>query len=52
MADGDTRSMTNPGRSFSLYGIASRHKPLVAFAAVLGASALIALATSARRARP
>ena len=47
MQDGTERSTTDVGRSFSVYTTASRHKPLVAVATVIGLSALFGVARAA-----
>jgi hypothetical protein len=49
MADGDMRSRTDPGRTFSVYTAAGRHKPLVVMTAMVGLSALLGLITHRRR---
>jgi hypothetical protein len=41
MADGDMRSRTDPGRTFSVYTAAGRHKPLVVMTAIVGLSVLL-----------
>jgi short-subunit dehydrogenase len=41
MSDGDMRSRTDPGRSFSIYTAAGRHKPLGATGAIIGLTALL-----------
>jgi short-subunit dehydrogenase len=51
MPDGEARSTTASGRSFSVYTAAGRHKSLIAATAMVGLSALLGVAAQRRRGR-